>query len=158
MRIIRFGLLPGFLILALASLVLAAEWQTTPEVFEPTYYADQNTDVRDKFGYDTDKLTRHWREYGLSEGRRSSPVFDVRYYLRENPDIAKSIGAKNFTGAAEHWYRTGIGEGRPSHPEFHVRTYLKDNPDVAKSVGAKNFPAAVRHYLEHGYVKGRTAA
>ena len=124
-----------FVVAALLPLAAAADWMTSPEVFEPTYYADHNPDVRDQFGYDTGKLMQHWRTLGIKEGRASSPVFDARYYLKSNPDVAKQVGAQNYPGAAQHWYETGIKEGRPSSPDFHVRTYLQNNPDIAKALG-----------------------
>ena len=134
-----------------------ADWLSEPSVFLPVYYADQNPDVEKIDGYDHAELLEHWKKFGLNEGRRSSPVFDVRYYLRENPDIAKQFGQKNYKEAAHHWYNSGRKEGRPSHPDFQVRIYLKKNPDVAKAVGAQNYLGAVHHYLAHGYKEGRPA-
>lgn len=134
-----------------------AKWLTDPTVFEASYYADQNDDVRKEFGYDESKLSEHWREHGIKAGRRSSPVFDVRYYLQENADVARSVGKENYYAAAEHWYKSGRREGRPSHPDFQVKVYLQKNPDVAKTYGADNYLEAIDHYLTNGYRKGRVA-
>jgi hypothetical protein len=150
------GILATF-IFVFSSQSAIADWLSEPSVFMPVYYADQNADVEKIDGYDHAKLLAHWKEYGLEEGRRSSPVFDVKYYLRENLDLAKQFGQKNYKEAAHHWFNSGRKEGRASHPEFNVRIYLKKNPDVAKAVGAHNYLGAVHHYLSHGYKEGRSA-
>lgn len=132
-----------------------ASWLGDPALFDATYYADQNSDVRELAGYNNKKLLHHWGTYGLGEGRRSSPVFDVRYYLQANPDVAKTIGAQNYPEAAQHWYNSGRKEGRPSHPDFHVRDYLRLNKDVARQIGEHNYIKAIEHYMATGYKEGR---
>ena len=147
------------LILALYFTATASEalasWVTDPSVIEPTYYADHNRDVYDEFGYNTQKLLNHWVKFGIRDGRSSSPVFDVRYYLKHNPDLATTLGRENFAKATEHWYKNGRKEGRPSHPEFNVRKYLQLNQDVAREYGKNNYIEAIYHYLRTGYKKGR---
>ncbi|MEA3231646.1 MAG: hypothetical protein U9Q05_07830 [Thermodesulfobacteriota bacterium] len=145
------------LIIIFSAQIAMADWLSEPSVFMPTYYADQNPDVEKIDGYDHAKLLAHWKEFGLKEGRRSSPVFDVKYYLNKNQDISKKFGKMNYKEAAQHWYNTGRKEGRPSHPDFNVRIYLKKNPDVAKTVGANNYIGAIHHYVSNGYKEGRTA-
>ncbi|MFZ0487170.1 MAG: hypothetical protein WAL83_09235 [Arenicellales bacterium] len=101
-----------FVVAGLLPLATAADWMTSPEVFEPTYYADHNPDVRDQFGYDTGKLTQHWRTLGIKEGRASSPVFDARYYLKSNPDVAKAVCEENYPAAVRHYLDHGYVKGR----------------------------------------------
>jgi len=132
-----------------------AKWFGDPALFVASYYADQNADVRERVGYNNDKLLHHWGKYGLGEGRRSSPVFDVRYYLKANPDVARNVGAQNFQKAAQHWYNHGRKEGRPSHPDFHVKDYLRLNKDVARSIGEHNYIKAIEQYLQRGFKEGR---
>ncbi|NNK14553.1 MAG: hypothetical protein HKP52_09975 [Desulfofustis sp.] len=132
-----------------------ASWVTDPSVIEPTYYADHNRDLYDEFGYNTQKLLNHWVKFGIRDGRPSSPVFDVRYYLKRNPDLATTLGRENFAKATEHWFKNGRKEGRPSHPEFNVRKYLQLNQDVAREYGQNNYLEAINHYLKTGYKKGR---
>jgi hypothetical protein len=146
----------GFLLATLPMSGLA-DWELAPDVFEPVYYADQNADVEKINGYDKQKLIDHWLENGLKEGRRSSPVLDVRFYLAQNPDLAKQFGQQNYREAAHHWHTIGRKEGRPSHPQFSVRKYLENNPDVARRVGQRNYEAAIDDYLEQGYQKGLNA-
>lgn len=146
-----------FLLITLVSQGALADWKTAPEVFETIYYADANPGVRDAFDYNEEKLIRHWKKNGLKEGRTSSPVLAVRFYLQQNPDLEKAFGKKNYEQAAKHWFTTGIGEGRPSHPEFKVKSYLKKNPDIARQYGKQNYEEAVKHYLNNGYKEGRKA-
>lgn len=134
-----------------------ANWVFDPTVFEPTYYADQNKGVRDQIGYDTKKLMEHWGNFGIKEGRRSSPVLDVKYYLKHNPGVAKAVGQENYIKAAEHWYMNGRKEGRPSHPDFEVKEYLRLNQDVAREYGQDNYIKAINHYLQTGFKEGRRA-
>ncbi len=134
-----------------------ADLWVEPAVFVPNYYADKNKDVREQAGYNAAKLTEHWRKFGLKEGRVSSPVFDVRYYLKHNPDVAKTFGQDNYPKAAQHWYQTGRQEGRPSHPDFQVKKYLQLNPSVARQYGENNYIEAIDHYLRTGYEKGLRA-
>jgi hypothetical protein len=145
-----------FFLTAIASETLAS-WVTDPSVIDPTYYADHNRDVYDEFGYNTQQLLNHWAKFGIRDGRPSSPVFDVRYYLKRNPDLASAFGRENFVKATEHWFKNGRKEGRPSHPEFNVRKYLDLNQDVAREYGQNNYIEAINHYLRTGYKKGRRA-
>ena len=147
-----FLLLSFFILLAAPA---QASWVADPALFVPTYYADQNPDVFGKIGYNDEKLLHHWDKYGLKEGRRGSPVFDVKYYLKQNPDVADTYGSQNYAEAALHWYKKGRQEGRPSHPDFEVKRYLKLNPDVARKYGEQNYYKAIEHYLTVGYPAGR---
>lgn len=143
--------------LVMAAVPAMADLWVEPAVFVPNYYADQNQDVRNQVGYNSSKLVEHWRKFGLKEGRVSSPVFDARYYLKHNPDVAKTYGPDNYAKAAQHWYQTGRQEGRPSHPDFQVKKYLQLNIDVAREIGESNYIEAIDHYLRTGYQKGRRA-
>lgn len=131
-----------------------ANWTTDPSVFVPTYYADHNDDIRKITGYDAAKLQAHWQRNGIREGRVSSPVLDVRYYLKHNPGVAEDVGKENYLEGALHWYQFGRREGRPSHPDFNVKTYLKLNKGVARELGEHNYIKAIEHYLKTGYKQG----
>ncbi len=143
----------SFLVLMAAP--VQANWVADPSLFVPSYYADQNPDVLKKVGYNEEKLLNHWNKYGLKEGRRASPVFDVRYYLKQNPDVADTYGSQNYVKAARHWYDTGRQEGRASHPDFEVKRYLKLNPDIARKYGQQNYIKAIDYYLTVDYPAGR---
>jgi hypothetical protein len=55
----------------------------------------------------------------------ASPLFDKKWYLQKNPDVA--AGKVN---AALHYLRSGGREGRAPGPYFQANAYLKANPDV----------------------------
>ena len=152
---IKKSLLVSLAMIFSSATPIMAAWWSEPVIFEATYYADQNPGVREQVGYDEVKLINHWGKFGLPEGRRSSPVFDVKYYLKHNPDIANAIGKNNYAKAADHWYKNGRKEGRPSHPDFDVKRYLEINKDVARRYGQHNYLKAIDHYLTIGYQQGR---
>jgi len=74
-----------------------------------------------------------------------SELFDARWYLEQNPDVASSG-----MDPALHFIRHGGAEGRAPGPFFDIRAYLLNNPDVALS--GMN---ALVHYLLHGESEGR---
>ena len=73
------------------------------------------------------------------------PLFDRRYYLSINPDVAGSRVDPLF-----HFLRFGAGEGRQPHPLFDPRYYLDRYPDVARS---RRNP--LLHFLRSGGLEGR---
>jgi hypothetical protein len=97
----------------------------------------------------------HLIKHGIKECRRSSPIFDVSYYLSIHSDLQQAFGKKNCWDAAFHWLNYGIKEGRQSHPNFSVKCYLNRYPDLQRAFGAKNYEAAIDHYLRHGIKEGR---
>lgn len=74
-------------------------------------------------------------------------AFDARFYLAENPDVAREGG-----DALAHFLTAGWREGRDPAPWFSVADYQELNPDVAAS-GMNPFV----HYLQAGRVEGRLA-
>lgn len=76
---------------------------------------------------------------------QSSDLFDERWYLRQNPDVASK-----FDTAAEHYVIHGGQEGRAPGPNFSSKKYLEKYPDVADS--GQN---PLVHYLLHGKAEGR---
>ncbi|WP_300578043.1 hypothetical protein [Phenylobacterium sp.] len=77
----------------------------------------------------------------------AAAAFDARYYLAENPDVAREGG-----DALAHFLATGWREGRDPAPWFSVADYQELNPDVAAS-GMNPFV----HYLQAGRAEGRLA-
>ncbi|MCF8359105.1 MAG: glycosyltransferase [Prolixibacteraceae bacterium] len=74
-----------------------------------------------------------------------SRFFNRKYYLRDNPDVAKSR-----MNPAFHYLLHGGFEGRNPSVKFESEYYLRNNPDVQK---AKINP--LLHYLLHGKKEGR---
>lgn len=82
----------------------------------------------------------------------SRPVFNAKYYLEVNKDVARVYNVKN---AINHWKKHGIKEGRPSAPNFHVKEYLANYGDLRRAYGT-NYRRAVVHYFRHGINEGRS--
>ncbi len=74
-----------------------------------------------------------------------SRLFNHRWYLKENPDVARS-GMDPLL----HYVDYGWREGRDPCPEFETAYYLTENQDVSR---ARINP--LLHYLRYGRAEGR---
>lgn len=148
-----------FLLLILtAPLSAFGNWISEEPFFNAEYYAKANEDLYRVYGTHARSLKEHWRRHGIEEGRPSSPVLDVSWYIKQNPDLQQRFGRLSYRAAINHWREHGIAEGRAAHPNFDPRWYVQQNPDVASMFGANNYEAAIKHYLEHGLPEGRQGA
>ncbi len=126
--------------------------------FEPFWYLLFNNDVATAYNWAMLGGSFHWLEYGRKEGRGASPGFDVRYYLKNHPDVAQVYGATNYLAAIWHWREYGIGEGRRASPAFDAKYYLNRYPDLQWAYGATNYQAALLHWMQAGIKEGRRAS
>jgi len=55
-------------------------------------------------------LLQHFKNFGLNEGRKSSSIFDVKFYLNNNNDLKNA--KFTFKQAFQHFVVSGFGEGR----------------------------------------------
>ena len=62
----------------------------------------------------------HYLERGVSEGCDPNPLFDSRWYLQRNPDVA-AAGMNPLL----HYLRFGAAEKRDPHPLFSMAWYLQ---------------------------------
>lgn len=154
MRLITFAIL----LLAPFSLLANDDWLQEWPIFDAGYYSEAHDDLGRTFRGDERELSKHWVRFGIEEGRSSSPVMNVEWYVAMNPDLQAAFGDHNYRDALKHWMEHGLAEGRPAHPEFDPRWYIQQNPDVAASFGATNYAKAVQHYLEFGRAEGRFGA
>jgi glycosyltransferase involved in cell wall biosynthesis len=83
---------------------------------------------------------------GERSGFDLCPLFNARWYLRSNPDVANR-GANPLA----HFLAVGAREKRTPHPLFHSTWYLEQNPDVA-ATGIN----PLEHYLMLGGGEGRS--
>ena len=79
---------------------------------------------------------------------RASAFFDAQWYLRRNPDVARSG-----VDPALHYLKHGGFENRDPGPDFASHFYLSIHPDVAEA----GFNPLL-HYLLHGQEEGRAYA
>ena len=68
-------------------------------------------DLKNAFGYNKTALYNHWIQYGRSEGRKSSILFDLKVYVDHNGDL-KSVYGNNYGGAFDHFLNFGCNEYR----------------------------------------------
>lgn len=90
---------------------------TLPEAiaFDPVYYADNNADLKNLYGYDAMALYRHFKAFGIKEGRPTSPIFNVKHYVDTHADLVSAFGT-DYEAAYEHFCRTGHKETRFTAP------------------------------------------
>jgi len=130
-------------------------------VFYKTWYVDLQS-------FDNERLLRHWRDFGRKEQRYSSfeellksrnldshalpRLFDWRFYIRRNPDLAETVVSHYH--AVAHYLEYGRSEQRECgfDHEFYIGYYKDVVSQVADREGALN------HWLEHGQVEGRATS
>jgi hypothetical protein len=100
-----------------------------------------------------EQLKAHWLEYGIKEGRASSTVLDLKYYVENNADLKAAFGT-DYKAAYEHFITSGFKEHRKSSVLFDGKYYCDNHPDAA-SIYKDEY---MRHYLEHGLPEGRRAS
>ncbi len=125
----------------------------TDYLFDSTYYADKNSDLKTAFGYNESELKSHWLNFGIKEGRSASPVFDPVYYLNKYDDLKKAFGT-DYKAAYNHFIQNGINEGRQGSKYFDVNYYISNNSDVKKAFYSSNSYSLV-HFVENGINEGR---
>jgi hypothetical protein len=91
------------------------------------------------------RLSRHGLLRPSYARLAASGLFDKKFYLEQNPDVAKA-GHNPLL----HFLLHGAGEGRDPSPLFDLSWYLAAYPDVA---AAKINP--LLHYFLHGAAEGR---
>lgn len=84
---------------------------------------------------------------GVPESLRAelADVFDEIYYIKTNPDVAKSN-----IDPLSHYLEVGWKEGRDPSPDFSTTYYLTEHRDIAK--GGAN---PLIHYVRHGHKERR---
>lgn len=118
--------------------------------FDVMVYRDRNPDLASM----TDaQLKDHWLNHGIKEGRASSTILDLGFYLANNPDLKKAYGT-DYEKVYNHFITSGYKEYRKSSALFDGSYYTEKYPDVASSFGDEY----LRHYVENGQKEGRRAS
>ena len=118
--------------------------------FDPMVYRDRNKDLAH---LSDEELKKHWKEHGIKEGRPSSPVLDLGFYLNNNPDLKEAFG-NDYEKLYNHFITKGYKEYRKSSALFDGRYYVDNHPDVAAAF-KENY---LKHYAETGIKEGRRAS
>lgn len=80
-------------------------------VFDPIWYANKWSDLKEVFGYNVVKLFNHFTSFGMSEGRQACADFNVQFYKSNNPDLVNAFGP-NLKLYYKHFCEFGKKEGR----------------------------------------------
>jgi len=118
----------------------AAEGRQPHPLFDPVYYLERYTDVRQA---GANPLV-HYCLHGAAEGRQPHPWFQPEYYLSQCPE---AHGSRE--NPLVHFLRSGRRCCRP-HPLFDCQYYLRENADAATS--GMN---PLVHYVLFGLPAGR---
>lgn len=81
------------------------------------------------------------------DGQDYSQVFDYRFYLEHNADLAKAY-ANNVQESLQHFIVHGIHEKRMAHPCFSIRSYIKGHPELHSKLGDEPL-SYLLHYLDN---------
>jgi glycosyltransferase involved in cell wall biosynthesis len=110
-------------------------------IFDATYYREQCR-ARDLRVIDP---VLHYLRIGAALGLDPHPMFQTRYYLLRNPDIAGKVNP------LMHYLQNGDTEGRRPHPLFDPGWYRAANPDVVRQQ-----LNTLSHFVRHGQQEGRS--
>ncbi len=125
----------------------------TVNLFDPKFYAANNSDLA-KAGLTTDaQLLSHFQQYGINEGRQFSPFFDYKVYSASNPDLAKA-GLTTNKQLLEHAQTYGVKEARKLSAFLDLNYYLQLYPDLQKAFG-NDGEKALQHLQTYGLQEGR---
>lgn len=80
-------------------------------VFNPTYYANEYSDLKAAFGTNATKLWNHFTENGMKEGRQAHSKFNVNIYKNRYTDLQNAFG-NNLPEYYKHYCQYGEKEGR----------------------------------------------
>jgi uncharacterized protein YgiM (DUF1202 family) len=125
-------------------------------LFDYRYYYYKYPDLQKAFGYNREKLYKHWIQYGMSEGRRPSIFYDPIYYQSTYADLDK-VWHNDFVSLYRHFATYGIPEGRVGSEEFSVEIYKANYADLRNAFGVdcSNNWRYLKHYKEYGVNENR---
>ena len=88
-------------------------------VFDVMVYRDRNPDI----AHMTDaQLKEHWLTTGIKQGRASSTLLDLGFYLSNNPDLQEAFGT-DYEKIYNHFITKGYKEYRKSSALFDGSYY-----------------------------------
>ena len=140
-------------------------------VFNASYYARNNKDLKAAFGNDENALFQHFLNYGMAEGRRASAEFDVQSYRNAYADLRQAFG-NDLKSYYLHYINSGKKEGRIAtgvttlqNPVtvyqgvnyasvYNYKYYISKNPDVAKAFPNDDI-SVLNHFINNGMAEGR---
>lgn len=94
-------------------------------------------------------------QQGTSTDRSFQGLFDAKYYLATNSDVADGVAKGLFKSAYDHFIQFGMDEGRNPSSLFGLG-YLSENTDIARAVASGQFKSGFAHFFQFGYKEERT--
>lgn len=92
--------------------VKEAEIADYSAVFNADYYYNRYPDLQVTIGKDAKALLEHFVDFGMKEGRVGNAAFDVKAYMKNNPDLVGLLKAEDLTLYYKHFANFGAKEGR----------------------------------------------
>lgn len=157
-------------------------WIDYGNVFDADYYLENNPDVGAKYGNDRQAALDHFVRYGMDEGRKSSPNFDLVSYYNANKDLRTAFGF-SLREYYVHYVKYGVKEGRTCTGTDEISSYVtvqngidyssvydghyyrEGYPDLdsiySKKAGSDtlfNDSALLNHFVRYGAAEGRVAS
>lgn len=80
-------------------------------VFNPTFYANTYSDLKNAFGTNSQQLFNHFVSCGMKEGRIACATFNVNAYKNKYADLRNAFG-NNLPSYYSHYIQCGFKEGR----------------------------------------------
>ncbi|MBE6928599.1 MAG: hypothetical protein E7467_09005 [Ruminococcaceae bacterium] len=121
-----------------------------PYIFDTQYYADQHPDLKNAYGYDEEKLYKHFVNFGIEEGRCASPFFDIRFYMNQNGQNFLYTNKGDYEKAFQHFVSNYKSTKLMKlSPTFDPNVYVTMHTDLE---GSSQF-ALLQHYAANDYLK-----
>ena len=83
-------------------------------IFDADFYYNMYPDLQAALKKDPEVLFQHFVEFGMKEGRVGCPNFDVKAYMKNNPDLVGLFKADDLREYYAHYVKYGIKENRVS--------------------------------------------
>lgn len=122
-------------------------------VFDASYYAGNNKDLKAAFGNDENALFQHFLNYGMSEGRQANAEFNVKSYRNAYADLRQAFG-NDLKSYYLHYMNCGKKEGRRGAQNFDVTSYRNAYADLRQAFG-NDLKSYYLHYMNCGKREGR---
>ena len=81
-------------------------------IFNADYYYNQYPDLQVTLGRNDAALLKHFKQFGMKEGRIASEGFNVKAYMKNNLDLVGLLKAEDLTLYYAHYVKYGHQEGR----------------------------------------------
>lgn len=104
------------------------------DIFDATFYAENNPDVVAVCGNDAKALYKHYATYGINEGRSCGTLFNLENYRNTYADLKDAFG-DDLAAYVKHYLTYGIAEGRDGGGEFDAVSYANRYPDLYEAYG-----------------------